>query len=135
MLNNQLAIKKRRGSLNGAMATVAIMVAVLVLAACQPAAQPTAQAVQPQGSGGGNGQRPNFQMQPAPELPTDQPVVRGVLTKIDGTTLTVQEGGFNFGQGNGGTPRPRPTSDGTPRPRPTPGPTRTIQVNVTGDTQ
>ncbi len=136
MLNNQLAIKKRRGSLGIALATVAIMIAGLVLAACQPAAQPTDQTAQSQGGvGGGNGQRPNFQMQPAPELPTDQPVARGVLTKIDGNTLTVQEGGFNFGQGNGGTPRPRPTSNGTPRPRPTPGPARTLQVNVTSDTQ
>src|SRR5512143_1084689 len=135
MLNNQLAIKKRRGSLNGAMATVAIMIAVLMLAACQPAAQPTDQAVQSQGGGGGNGQRPNFQMQPAPELPTDQPVVRGVLTKIDGNTLTVQEGGVNFGEGNGGTPRPRPTSDGTPRPRPTQSAAQTIQIVVNSDTQ
>jgi len=141
MLNDQLAIKKRRRSWRGAIATVAIMIAVLILAACQPAAQPTDQAVQSQGGGGGNGQRPNFQMQPAPELPTDQPVVRGVLTKIDGNTLTVQEGSFNFGQGNGfgqdngGTPRPRPTSNGTPRPRPTAGSARTLQINVTSDTQ
>lgn len=112
-----------------------MMAGVMLLAACQPAAQAADQSTQAQGSGGGNGQRPNFQMAPAPELPSTAPVARGVLTKIDGNTLTVQEGGFNFGQGNGGTPRPRPTSDGTPRPRPTQSPARTVQVVVNSDTQ
>ena len=112
-----------------------IMVGVLLMAACQPAAQPTEQSTQAQGTDGGNGQRPNFQMNPAPELPSATPIARGVLAKIDGNTLTVQEGGFNFGQGNGGTPRPRPTSNGTPRPRPTQAPAQTIQVIVNGDTQ
>ena len=115
-----------------------LIVMALLVAACQPAAQPAAQtadqSTQPQGSSG-NGQRPNFQMSPAPELPTTQPVARGMLTKIDGNTLTVQEGGFGFGQGNGGTPRPRPTSDGTPRPRPTQGPARMVQIVVNSDTQ
>lgn len=109
-----------------------VVASVMLLAACQPAAQA---ADQSQGFGGGNGQRPNFQMTPAPELPSATPVARGVVTKIDGNILTVQEGGFNFGQVNGGTPRPRPTSDGTPRPRPTQGPERTVQVIVNGDTQ
>jgi hypothetical protein len=119
-----------------------MMVMALIIAACQPAAQATTQtadqSTQPQGFGGGNGQRPNFQMTPAPELPAATPVARGVVTKIDGNTLTVQEGGFDFGQsngGNGGTPRPRPTSDGTPRPRPTQAAARTVQVVVNGDTQ
>ena len=118
----------------------AVLAVGILLAACQPAAQPAAQpadqSTQPQGFGGGNGQRPNFQMTPAPEVPTATPAARGVVTKIDGNTLTVQEGGFGFGQGNnGGTPRPRPTSDGTPHPRPTAAPARTIQVTVNGDTQ
>jgi hypothetical protein len=112
-----------------------MMVAALIVTACQPAAQAADQSTQPQGLGGGNGQRFNFQMTPAPELPSATPVARGVVTKIDGSTLTVQEGGFGFGQDNGGTPRPRPTSDGTPRPRPTQAPARTIQVVVNGDTQ
>jgi hypothetical protein len=112
-----------------------MMTGVILLAACQPAAQAADQSTQPQGFGGGNGQRPNFQMTPAPELPSATPVARGILTKIDGSTLTVQEGGFNVGQGNGGTPRPRPTSDGTPRPRPTQSPARTVQVVVNSDTQ
>jgi len=115
------------------------LVMVVLLAACQPAAQSAAQtadqSAQPQGGNGGNGQRFNLQMTPAPELPSATPVARGVVTKIDGNTLTVQEGSFNFGQGNGGTPRPRPTSDGTPRPRPTQAPARTVQVIVNGDTQ
>ncbi len=113
---------------------VALLTVMAVLAACQPAAQPTDQAAQAPDAGG-NGQRFNFRMTPAPELPTATPVARGMLTKIDGNNLTVQEGGFGFGQGNGGTPRPRPTSDGTPRPRPTQAPARTVQVVVTGDTK
>ena len=126
---------KQRKSLLTRMGVLGLMMmGVLLVAACQPAAQAADQATQPQGFGG-NGQRPSFQMTPAPELPSATPVARGVLTKIDGNTLTVQEGGFNFGQGNGGTPRPRPTSDGTPRPRPTQGPARTIQVIVNNDTQ
>ena len=118
----------------------AVLAVGILLAACQPAAQPAAQtadqSTQSQDFGGGNGQRANFQMTPAPEVPTATPAARGVVTKIDGNTLTVQEGGFGFGQGNnGGTPRPRPTSDGTPHPRPTAAPARTIQVTVNGDTQ
>jgi hypothetical protein len=115
-----------------------MLVMAVLLAACQPAAQavdqPADQAAQPQGPGG-NGQRLNFQMTPAPEVPAATPAARGVVTKIDGNTLTVEEGGFGFGPGNGGTPRPRATSDGTPRPRPTAAPARTIQVVVNGDTQ
>ncbi len=82
----------------------AVLAVGILLAACQPAAQPAAQtadqSTQPQGFGGGNGQRPNFQMTPAPEMPAATPAARGVVTKIDGNTLTVQEGGFGFGQGN-----------------------------------
>jgi hypothetical protein len=118
------------------MGVLGLMVAgVMLVAACQPAAQAADQSAQAQGFGGGNGQRPNFQMTLAPELPSATPLARGILTKIDGSTLTVQEGGFNFGQGNGGTPRPRPTSDGTPRPRPTQGPARTVRIIVNNDTQ
>ena len=128
--------EKQKKSLLTRIGVLGLMMAgVMLLAACQPAAQAADQSTQPQGFGGGNGQRPNFQMTPAPELPTATPVARGALTKIDGNTLTVQEGGFNFGQGNGGTPRPRPTSNGTPRPRPTQSPARTVQVIVNGDTQ
>ncbi len=113
------------------MGAVVVLVSGLLLAACQPAAQP-ASAGQTQA---GNGQRPNFQMQPAPELPTDQPALRGALVSLNGTTLTVQEGGGfgggNFG-GNNGTPRA--PQNGTPRPRPTPGPTTTVQVDASGAT-
>ena len=130
---------KQKHSLLTRMGMAGLMVAgVMLFAACQPAAQPAAQtadqSTQPQGDNGGNGPRFNFRMTPAPELPAATPVARGVLTKIDGNTLTVQEGGFNFGQDNG-TPRPRPTSNGTPRPRPTQGPARTVQVIVNSDTQ
>ncbi len=111
------------------MGAVVVLVSGLLLAACQSAAQP-ASAGQPQA---GNGQRPNFQMQPAPELPTDQPALRGALVSLNGTTLTVQEGGGfgggNFG-GNNGTPRA--PQNGTPRPRPTPGPD--VQVDASGAT-
>jgi hypothetical protein len=127
------------------MSAVVVLVAGLLLAACQPAAQPADQSTQPQGYGG-NGQRPNFQEQPASELPTDQPAVRGALVSVNGTTLTVQEGGFggnfaggNFGGGNfnGGNfnannGTPRAPQNGTPRPRPTPGPD--VQVDASGAT-
>jgi hypothetical protein len=119
----------------GLMIIGVMLVMAVLLAACQPAAQTADQSTQPQGVGGGNGQRPNFQMTPAPEVPSATPAARGMVTKIDGNTLTVQEGGFGSGQGNGGTPRPRATSDGTPRPRPTQAPARTVQVVVNGDTQ
>ena len=134
---NRMTKNKQQNLLTIGLMMTALVMAVL-LAACQPAAQPAAQAADqaasPQGSGG-NGQRPNFQMTPASEVPVATPAARGVVTKIDGNTLTVQEGGFGFGQGNGGTPRPRPTSDGTPRPRPTQPPARTVQVVVNSDTQ
>ena len=97
---------------------------VMLLAACQAATQPAAQSAQAQGFGA-NGQRPDFQMTPAPELPSTAPTARGILTKIDGSTLTVLEPGFLFGQGNGGTPRPRPT----------PALVQTVQVVVNSSTQ
>lgn len=111
------------------MGAVVVLVAGLLLAACQSAAQPADQSAQPQGFGG-NGQRPNFQMQPAPELPTDRPALRGALVSLNGTTLTVQEGGFGFGGGNFGG------NTGTPRPRPTPtaGPATDVQVDASGAT-
>jgi hypothetical protein len=116
--------------------TIGLMVMVLVMALLLAACQPAAQAAQPQGAGGGNGQGANFQMQPAPELPTTAAALRGSLVKIDGNTLTVEESTFggNFGQGNG-TPRPRPTSDGTPHPRPTQVPGPQVQVTVNDNTQ
>jgi hypothetical protein len=101
-----------------------LAVGVMLLAACQSATQPAAQSTQAQGFGA-NGQRPDFQMTPAPVLPSTAPAARGILTKIDGNTLTVLEPGFIFGQGNGGTPRPRPT----------PALVQTVQVVVNGDTQ
>lgn len=103
---------RRRGLLTGAVAAVAIVIAVLVMTACQPAEQPAAAQVS-----GGNGQRPNFQMQPAPELPTTQPAVRGFVVSHDANSLIVQIGNPNFRQGQGGGQRPTPS--GTPRPRPT----------------
>jgi len=133
-----MAKKQKKNLLTRIGALGLTMAAVVLLAACQPTGAPAAAqapAADTQGSGGNNGQRSNFQMTPASELPTTTPVARGMVTKIDGNTLTVQEGGLNFGQGNGGTPRPRPTSDGTPRPRPTQAPAQTIQVVVNGDTQ
>jgi hypothetical protein len=136
MLTKLMAKKQRKNLLNRIGAVGLLLVAVLLVAACQPAAQATDQATPLQGDAGGNGQRFNFQMTPAPELPTSTPVARGVLTRIEGNTLTMQEGGFGgLGQGNGGTPRPRPTSDGTPRPRPTQAPARTVQVIVNDATQ
>jgi len=110
----------------------------VMLAACQPAATPQPQA-QAQGQGFGNGQRANFQEQAAPELPTDQPGVRGMVVSVNGATLTVQEGG-GFGGGNfGGNGTPRAAQNGapqngTPRPRPTQGPTTDIQVDASSAT-
>lgn len=135
MLTKMMAKKQSTSLLTRIGVLGLMMVAALIVTACQPAAQAADQSAQAQGFGGGNGQRPDFQLTPAPELPSATPIARGVVTKIDGNTLTVQEGGFNFGQGNGGTPRARPTSDGTPRPRPTQAPARTVQVIVNGDTQ
>ncbi|GEM_PF-2270725 len=138
MISMVMAKKQKKNLLTRIGALGLTMAAVVLLAACQPTGAPAAAqapAADTQGSGGNNGQRSNFQMTPASELPTTTPVARGMVTKIDGNTLTVQEGGLNFGQGNGGTPRPRPTSDGTPRPRPTQAPAQTIQVVVNGDTQ
>jgi hypothetical protein len=120
------------------MGTAVVLVSGLLMTACQPAAQPAAAAQtqaqgQTQTQGFGNGQRPNFQMTAAPELPTDQPALRGALVSLNGTTLTVQEGGFGFGGGgnfgaNNGTPRA--PQNGTPRPRPTAGPA--VQVDASG---
>ena len=135
---------RRRGHLTLAATTVAIVAAALVLAACQSAGQAVDQSAgqsanqpadQPteQPAPGGGGQRPNFQMQPAPELPTTQPLARGVVVKRDGNTLTVMEINRNFGFGQNGTPRPTP--NGTPRPRPTPGGGTQIQVVVSSDAQ
>ena len=124
------------------MSVVGLMAAgMLLLAACQPAAQsadqsaaqPADQSAQAQGSSNGNGQRPNFQMQPAPELPTTQPVVRGFLVSHNGDSLVVQMGNFQRGQGQGNGPRPTP--DGTLRSRPAfTGQGTPVTVTVTSDT-
>jgi len=106
-----------RGGLIGLMIS-----GVMLLAACQPAAQAADQSAaqsadqpaQAQGSGGGNGQRPNFQMQSAPELPTTQPVVRGFLVSHTGDSLVVQMRNPNFRRGQGQGNGPRPTPNGTP---------------------
>ena len=55
--------EKQKKSLLTRMECLGLMMAgVMLLAACQPAAQAADQSTQAQGSGGGNGQRPNFQM-------------------------------------------------------------------------
>ena len=107
-----------------------MMAGVLLLSACQSTEAPAAA----QGSGG-NGQRPNFQMQPAPELPTTQPTVRGLVASHNGTSLVVQLGNPNFPQGQGQGNGQRPTPNGTPRPRPTiVGAGTDVTVTVTADT-
>lgn len=118
---------KSRG--RGGMIFGAVIV-VLILAACQPAAQPAA----PQGFGAG-GQRPNFQIEPAKEVPTDTPAVTGVVVSHSGSNLVVQPGSGRggFGNPNGGTPRAQP--EGTRVPRPTqPGDGTDVQVQVTSET-
>lgn len=112
---------------------VAVVMMAVLMAACQPAADSGAAASSAPTQNLGNGQRPNFQEQPASELPTDQPVLRGAVVGVNGSTLTVQEGGFAFGGGNfGGNGTPRAPQNGTPRPRPTPGPD--VQVDASGAT-
>ncbi len=130
---SMMKVEKQKKSFLMRIGMLGVVIAgMMLLAACQPAAQPADQSAQAQGAGGGNGPRGNFQMQPAPELPTDQPAVRGMLVSVNGTTLTLQEGGFGgFGQGNG---TPRAPQNGTPRPRPTAGPTTDIQVDASGAT-
>jgi hypothetical protein len=134
---SMMMAKKQKKSLLTRMGVLGVMMAVVMLsAACQPAAQAADQSTQAQGFGGGNGQRGNFQMQPAPELPTTQPAARGFLVSHNGDNLVVQMGNPNFqggsqGQGNG----PRPTPNGTPRPRPTfTGQGTVVTVTVTSDT-
>ena len=49
----------------------------------------------------GGGARPEFQIQPAKELPTNEADVRGVVTVRDGNTLSVgQRGGFGGNSGS-----------------------------------
>jgi hypothetical protein len=58
------------------------------------------------GGGGGffNGQRPNFQIQAAKELPTEPATLNGVVTGRNGNTLSVeQRGGFRAGGNNANT--------------------------------
>ena len=134
-MNVEVKKNRRTTWLSSLAVGLTIGLAGLVMVACQPADQTAANqpaANQPDASqGSGGGQRPNFQMAPAPELPTTQPVARGVVVSRDGNTLTVQEINPNFrAGGNGGTPRPTP--DGTPRPRPTFAGGPQIQVDVSG---
>ena len=139
-MNAKVMKSKRDAWRQSAVIVAMIGLAALVLAACQPADQSAASqpaAAQGQVAGGG-GQRPNFQMSPAAELPTTQPAIRGMVVSVNGNTLTVMEGGGfggNFGGGANGTPRasngtPRPTPNGTPRARPTPGGGTQVQVDV-----
>jgi len=52
---------------------------------------------------GPGGFRPEFQIQAAPELPTEAATLRGVLVQRNGNTLSVgQRNGGGFGGGNGG---------------------------------
>jgi len=52
------------------------------------------------------GQRPDFQIESAQELPTTEPTVRGIVTQRAGNTLTVgQRNGF-FGPGQDGNTTP-----------------------------
>jgi hypothetical protein len=132
-----LKIKQQNTGLLTHVGVLGLMMAgVMLLAACQPAASAADQSAQAPGYGGGNGQRQNFQMQPAPELPTTQPAVRGFVVSHTGDSLVVQIGNPNFqgggqGQGNG----QRPNSNGTPRPRPTvAGQGTAVTVTVTSDT-
>ena len=128
--------------------SAALVMAAILMAACQPAADTSAAAQaqtqgQGQGQGFGNGQRPNFQMQSAPELPTTQPTGHGTVVSVSGTTLTIREGGGFGGAGNGnfgggnGTPRAPQNSgpqDGTPRVRPTQSPATEVQVDASSAT-
>jgi hypothetical protein len=115
---------KRRSVIFGA------VVLVLMLAACQSAAQPAA----PQGFGAG-GQRPNFQVEPAKEVPTDTPAVTGMVASHSGDHLVVQQGfgRGGFGNPNGGTPRAQPEGTRVPRPTQT-GDGTEVQVQVTSET-
>jgi hypothetical protein len=67
---------------------------------------------------GFSGQRPNFQIEPAQELPTTAPNVRGLVTKRASNTLSIGQRNGDFGSigSNGG------------------GNTTTVDVIVTSDT-
>lgn len=51
---------------------------------------------------GFSGQRPNFQIEPAKELPTTTPNVRGLVTQRAGNTLSVGQRNGDFGSNGGG---------------------------------
>ena len=51
---------------------------------------------------GFSGQRPNFQIEPAKELPTTAPNVRGFVAKRAGNTLSVGQRNGDFGPNGGG---------------------------------
>jgi hypothetical protein len=51
---------------------------------------------------GFSGQRPNFQIEPAKELPTTAPNVRGLVTQHAGNTLSVGQRNGDFGPNGGG---------------------------------
>jgi hypothetical protein len=94
---------KKSGRINWVVVSiVAVVVAALVFAGGTFAAGLLA-APRRGGDGGFGGQRPNFQIQAAKELPADAPTLRGVVTRRTGNTLSVgQRNGFGPGGGNGG---------------------------------
>ncbi len=127
---------KRSGRWNSAWVVLIVVAVGMVMTACQPTQQPAAQSnVAPQGQGQGQGfgggQRPNFQMEPAKELPTASPIATGLFVQLNGSALVIREGNRNFQAGANGTPRPTP--NGTPRARPTPGGGTEVQVTVASD--
>jgi hypothetical protein len=98
---NTLAKKSRSGI--WIVGGVATLVALLVVAG---GALAVGRLSAPSREGEGDrafGPRPEFQIEPAKELPTTTPSLRGIVTKRDGNTLSVgQRGSFGSG-GNGST--------------------------------
>ncbi len=95
---------KKKGRINWVVVSlVAVVVAALVFAGGTFA---TGLLARPERGGEGgffNGQRPEFQIQAAKELPTDTATLRGVVTNRNGNTLSVgQRGGFQPGSSNSG---------------------------------
>jgi hypothetical protein len=111
--------------IGGVIALVVVVVGVLLVVS-RSSASPTPAGQAFGRFGNGSGQRPNFQMVPAPELPTANPDVTGRVTQLSASGLLVSEGGFGF-RGNGGS---QGQANGfTP---PTPGPA--VEVDVTSAT-
>jgi hypothetical protein len=94
--------KKSRG---GWWVTIVVAVVVTALVFVGGAAATGFLSARGRGGEGGRpfGQRPNFQLEAAKELPTSAPNVRGVLTKRTDNTLTVGvRNGFPDGGGGNG---------------------------------